>query len=177
MVMTLGAMVGTGVASLLCSRRPPAVFWTVRAIVVDAFDGVLRGRARPHVLIESLEGIKPAVADGDTTGSPALPMRVVGVATALFHGLPDRPLGAYLSLTCHPVCSLRDTQLLTTEAATTSAMPVPKRRSVYFLFGAAGAAAPPTARPGSPEDNPPAEASARHLDKLWHISSLPQGWC
>lgn len=55
------------VVTLLNSPSPLAVFWRVRAIIVDTFDGHF-GRTVSHVFKKLLKGL-PSFTDGDTSGS------------------------------------------------------------------------------------------------------------
>lgn len=66
-------MVTSGVVSLLCFGCPAAILWRIRTIVVDAFDGVLRRGAWPHVGIESGERITPTVAH-DNAATTIMPI-------------------------------------------------------------------------------------------------------
>jgi len=64
----------------LCS--PSTIIGRVRAVIVDSFDGVLRGWTRPHVFEKSSEVIAPAVADGDPTCSIELVGSLTGIGAA-----------------------------------------------------------------------------------------------
>lgn len=76
------------VSGLLMARRPPTVLRGVWAIIVDPIDRVLRRGARPHVGIEGLEGVAPAVTDRDASATVAGVGLVVGVSTPLDRSLP-----------------------------------------------------------------------------------------
>jgi hypothetical protein len=77
------------VIGLLFGRGPAAVPGFVVAVIVNAIQGVLRGRLRSHVGQECLKGVEPAIADLNAAVDVA--MRAVGVrvAASSFHGLPS----------------------------------------------------------------------------------------
>lgn len=76
------------VSCLLAPVRPAAVFWGVRAVVVDAVDAVFRRWARSHVRQEGFERMEPARADRNAAPSVPVVVRVVRIGRAAFHRTP-----------------------------------------------------------------------------------------
>lgn len=70
-------------------QSPPAVLWRIGAIVIDAFNGVLGGRARPHVLVEIRKTGAPPVAHLNTSGPVLGIAAVVRVVATVLHTVPD----------------------------------------------------------------------------------------
>lgn len=58
------------IAALLYRRRPAAIIWAVRAVVVVALNAVALGWRLPHVGKEQLKAI-PSLADGNSSASVA----------------------------------------------------------------------------------------------------------
>lgn len=85
--------VASPIQTLLSCRRPAAVAWLVIAVVVNALDRVLWGRAWPHVGEECGKGPAPATTDLD----PATPVirapRVFCVFASANHARPCDVLG------------------------------------------------------------------------------------
>lgn len=76
------------VVVLLNPSRPFAVARLVMAFAVDSLQSVLGRRSRSHIGNEVGEGVKPAVANVDSTASVAW----VGTKAAAFaHGAPNAP--------------------------------------------------------------------------------------
>jgi len=75
---------------LLNPSRPLAVAWLVMAFAVDSLQSVLGRRSRSHVGNEVREGVKPAVANVDSTAS----VTWMGTKAAAFaHGAPNAVFG------------------------------------------------------------------------------------
>jgi hypothetical protein len=68
------AAAGTPVLRLLFIGCPHAIAWVISAIVVDALNCVSGGRWLPHVLVERLERVSPALAHSNSSAT------VVGIA-------------------------------------------------------------------------------------------------
>jgi hypothetical protein len=94
------------VERLLASGRPATVARFVVSVIVDAVNGVVGGRTRPHISQERGEVIAPAVAHGDASPAvirPALDVRVVTAVLEadpgrVFHGLPLAAVGAAVAM-------------------------------------------------------------------------------
>ena len=78
---------------LLTSRRPLAIGGVVIAIVVDAVDGVVRRRLKPHVGKEVRERMLPSVAHTDSSAAVVSVGVVLLVVAAITHVLPSDVLG------------------------------------------------------------------------------------
>ena len=82
------------VSALLRPRGPPAVIWTVRAVIVDTVELVVWCRASAHVGDEVGQGLHPPVAHGDASAA-VVGISLVGVRVASRDHLhPDSILGA-----------------------------------------------------------------------------------
>lgn len=78
------------VVVLLNPSRPLAVAWIVMAFAVDSLQSVLGRRSLSHVRNEVRKGVKPAVANVDSTASVAW----MGAKTAAFaHRTPNAVFG------------------------------------------------------------------------------------
>lgn len=69
-------LIGDGVIVALVVRllnpvSPATVFWCVWPVVVDALNGMIWRRARPHVGVEVLERVEPTVAHEDAASTVA----------------------------------------------------------------------------------------------------------
>lgn len=89
------------VPGLLALRRPSNVARLIAAIIVDAVDRVLHGRARAHVFDKGLEGVAPSRADYDSTTAVSKEPRRFGVLAPGDHLSPDVVAGVLR----HPVRS------------------------------------------------------------------------
>ncbi len=75
------------VLGLLVSGGPSNIAGLVVAVVVDAFNSVRIGWARPRVGKKCRE-VEPRIAKGDAATTIPVEMRSVGVDAAVLHGLP-----------------------------------------------------------------------------------------
>jgi hypothetical protein len=82
------------VSCLLMGSCPATVAGFVVTVVVNAVDGMFRGRAWSHISEESGEGSKPTVADGDPATAINIEAPVLGIDAALNHPLPDAVFAA-----------------------------------------------------------------------------------
>src|SRR3990167_6938302 len=73
------------VERLFLTSGPAAITRSVRTVVVDALNGVLRSGAHPHIGEEVGKGQAPSVANGDTSASVVSPLRRVGIEASCFH--------------------------------------------------------------------------------------------
>lgn len=64
------------------------------AICVNAVDGVLRGRAGPHILQEVLEVVPPSLADRNPTTAVERVVFAVPVKAPLLNASPNDVLGS-----------------------------------------------------------------------------------
>ncbi len=70
------------------SSRPAAISGLVIAVVVDAINGMISGRSRPHVGEKIFERIRPSLADSNSTTAIETVVLIVGVVAAAFNALP-----------------------------------------------------------------------------------------
>jgi len=87
--INLNHAVASAVSRLLGFCRPAAILLAVVAIVVDAVDGVFRGRPSPHVCKESLEVIDPFVAYNDPPAAVVWKGWAALTVASVFHPMPD----------------------------------------------------------------------------------------
>ena len=81
-------VIGSAVVALLCNCCPTAVGWLIVTVVIDAVKRVLLAGPRPHVFVESLEGITPTTADLDTTAAVVVIVAVGRPGTSLDRRVP-----------------------------------------------------------------------------------------
>lgn len=82
----------TTVRALCGDIGPSTIGRLVVAVVVNAVERV-SGRSRAHVICEGLETRNPAFADCDSTSTPLVELRVVGVQASELHAPPRMVLG------------------------------------------------------------------------------------
>lgn len=76
------------VPRLLARGRPLAIARLVIAVVVDAFDRVIRGRLSPHVAFELFNVVEPRITDTNAATAIIFITDVFCVSAALAHGMP-----------------------------------------------------------------------------------------
>lgn len=77
---------------LLKSGRPPAIFWAIIAIIVNAVNREIGGWARPHIGIELLEDL-PLFADFNASATIARIAMILWIFATLSHAPPSKPFG------------------------------------------------------------------------------------
>lgn len=88
------------VVGLFGIRRPLAVVRRVWAVVVDAFEAVVRPRPRTHVSKECCKAVLPPIAYSNPAPSISLKGAVLGVIAALFHSHPCVVFGRVRAAVC-----------------------------------------------------------------------------
>lgn len=78
---------------LLALISPSAIFGRIRAVIVNAVDGVGSGRSTAHIGIKGGKVIEPSGAHVNTTPSILSVLGVVRVCASLLHGNPRLILG------------------------------------------------------------------------------------
>lgn len=101
------------VVGLLRGQRPSAVPGSIRSLVVDTLNRVLRGGTVAHISMERLEGVVPFVADRNPSGSIILEGGLLGIEAAVLHSDPEFILRA----SCSPVLPVNCAACLSLEAA------------------------------------------------------------
>lgn len=76
------------VAVLLKASFPLAIFWSVVAVIVEAFNRIISRRPKAHVFDEVFEG-QPAVANCNATTTVTMECSVPRTRAAHLHGTPD----------------------------------------------------------------------------------------
>lgn len=94
--------IAAGVTSLLFLGRPTAIARSVVAIAVNAVNGMLRGGAWPHVLVEGHDRTKPPVADFDASAAVKFPLNVFWVRAAVNHKPPNAVLSGMSQAVFYP---------------------------------------------------------------------------
>ena len=98
--------------------RPPAIFWTVALLVIDAVNRMFRGWTFAHVSEEGLEGMPPLRANQNPARSVVAIGRFFGVVATLKHVSPNLILTAFR----HSVFGKEESGRFPLKAATTLAM-------------------------------------------------------
>lgn len=88
---------------LLFVRRPQAIVWRVRTVVVSPLDGVALW-PRPHVRHEVRERLKPAIVDRDATSAVTRVGGMRGPQASVLHIRPDVVQRMFPSPTTQAVC-------------------------------------------------------------------------
>ena len=154
---------------LFSLRRPSAITWLVVAVVVDAVDRVIGRRFLPHVGIERLERIAPAVAHANAASAVVVKGVIVSVVAPHLHPDPSAILNGFF----HAVrASWVITERISTKATTalsqavakiptwnysrlsTLASHMPSRLATVWMFWR------------SPSDREPSEHKASKVDQL-----------
>lgn len=84
-VTTVGAVI-----ALFSNGRPSAIVRRVIAVVVNAVDGMFRGWARSHVLIEGIKGIAPTLTNLNAPAAIARVSIYCRIVAAIQHRIPRR---------------------------------------------------------------------------------------
>ena len=79
--------VRSAVVRLLCGRRPTAVFFGVRPVVVDSVDR-RADRLISHVSVKINKRLAPRIADDNPAPAVIRVARVIGIGASLEHALP-----------------------------------------------------------------------------------------
>lgn len=82
-------MVCASIVLLFQPCSPAAILRGIAKIVVDAVDTVIRGGARPHIGVETIEGFKPTVAHGNAPAPIASISGVMRIGAPLLHAAPN----------------------------------------------------------------------------------------
>lgn len=88
------------IVCLLFLREPSAIFWGVRAIVINSIKAVLRGGAFSHIGNKILKGILPSVANVNTSAAIMGIAFIVGIVAPLPHASPYMIFGSIPALVC-----------------------------------------------------------------------------
>ena len=108
------------VVALLGACRPLTVIGRIRAVVINALNGVFRRGAQAHICIEVLEGIQPTFAHDDTASAIVRPFEALGISTSLFDVTPS----IVFSRAAHMVSGTHSGNRFSLQATTTSRKPV-----------------------------------------------------
>jgi hypothetical protein len=126
------------VAMLLLARRPAAVAWLIRPVVIDAVKRMLRRGSPSHIEKEILK-LRPAVTNGDTSRAVVTIKLRSGATTAIKHLNPCLMLGSFI----HAVRRIIFRSKLSLETPAACSVAITQRDSTYyFLFSAIAATQP-----------------------------------
>src|SRR5215469_15106237 len=84
----LAWVISASTAGLFRFCYPAAIGWTVRAIVVKPFNGMVWRWSRAHVTDPIRDRVEPALANGDATSAVPLVRFVVWIVAARNHHAP-----------------------------------------------------------------------------------------
>lgn len=120
------------VAALLSDCGPAAILWRVRAIVVDAIDGVFRGWTWPHIGQKRCELVAPSVAHGDAASAPVLVSGVGQIEASAAEVAPCLVFNRRAATPLVPVlCGATDGRFRS-QAPTAHGLSVTEMRAVYI---------------------------------------------
>jgi len=156
--------------SVFCG--PATVCRGVGTIVVDAINGMPERRATSHISDEVLEGMEPAITDGDSATSIVGIGTIALVKTPLFQISPGDPLGSDLSSSCFSVFRLVLPGAFDSVASATDASAVAQGISINGLFHSTCASAKPSAVPQVTQRFPTTELPISHVDEGWHTQEV-----
>jgi len=149
------------VSILGCTQGPDAVRWVVPGVVIEPFDGVIRGRAVAHIGDEVFVPF-PSLAVRDAPAAVILPPGVIGVRASVLHGGPHvvfrvSPFHSNAITHSSGRCSVGDGLCpdgLEMQAPTGTGEPTREAISLHLSrFSAVAGAEPP--RPAAPGRKPP----------------------
>jgi len=162
------------VAVLLLFCGPYAIARFVVACIVNTFNRVHFGWARPHVSHERIEGFTPARADRNAHSAVSGETYGRGIVASSLHGVPDSVVG----MSAHAVLSGPVADAFVLQASTRSRDRVSQVLAVNVLDSSTGASANPIVAPVETrtlyrpmQNNPSSARRASHVCSS-HIATI-----
>lgn len=107
------------ISALLSPCRPAAIFWRIRAIIVDAINRVSWRRLLPHVRIEARKIISPAIAHSNSSATIVLKRLIVGIETSRPNATPRIIFWRKVPINCCAVSNVSSTNQINIQTTAT----------------------------------------------------------